>query len=90
MICKSKSGVVQLGLVLGLMLLAGGATLAQDVKYNFMPGTNFSKYHSYKWISIPENVHPSQIVDQETRANKRSIGRIVVLTELDLVLPSSI
>jgi hypothetical protein len=67
MICKSKSGEVQLGLVLGLMLLAGGAMLAQDVKYNFMPGTNFSKYHSYKWISIPENVHPSQIVDQEIK-----------------------
>jgi len=67
MICKSKSGVVHLGLVLGLMLLTGGSTLAQDVKYNFMPGTNFSKYHTYKWISIPENVHPSQIVDQEIK-----------------------
>src|SRR5260370_39270331 len=67
MICESKSGVVQLRLVLALMLLAGGATLAQDVKYNFMPGTNFSKYHAYKWISIPENVHPSQIVDQEIK-----------------------
>src|SRR5258706_9182178 len=67
MICESKSGVVQLRLVLALMLLAGGATLAQDVKYNFMPGTNFSKYHTYKWISIPEHVHPSQIVDQETK-----------------------
>ena len=67
MICKSKSGVVHLGLVLGLMLLTGGSTPAQDVKYNFMPGTNFSKYHTYKWISIPENVHPSQIVDQEIK-----------------------
>jgi hypothetical protein len=67
MICKSKGGVVHLGLVLGLMLLVGGATLAQDVKYNFMPGTNFSKYHTYKWMSIPENVYPSQIVDQEIK-----------------------
>jgi Domain of unknown function (DUF4136) len=67
MIGKSKRGVVHLGLVLGLMLLTGGSTLAQDVKYNFMPGTNFSKYHTYKWISIPENVHPSQIVDQEIK-----------------------
>src|SRR5260370_37770813 len=67
MICESKSGVVQLRLVLALMLLAGGATLAQDVKYNFMPGTKFSEYHTYKWISIPENVHPSQIVAQEIK-----------------------
>src|SRR5260370_39382493 len=67
MICESKSGVVQLRLVLALMLLAGGSTLAQDVKYNFMPGTNFSKYHTYKWVNIPENVHPNQIVDQEIK-----------------------
>src|SRR6266481_4941950 len=67
MFCKTKSGVIQLGLALGLMLLACGSTLAQDVKYNFMPGTNFSKYHTYKWINIPENVHPNQIVEQEIR-----------------------
>ena len=67
MICKMKSGLLQLGLALGLMLFASSSTLAQDVKYNFMPGTNFSKYHSYKWVNIPENVHPSQIVDQEIR-----------------------
>jgi hypothetical protein len=66
MICKSKSGVVQLGLVLGLMLLAGGAALAQDVKYNFMPGTNFSKYKTYKWVS-ESNIHPNQIVDQQIK-----------------------
>jgi hypothetical protein len=64
---KSKGGVVQFVVVMGLMLLACGSALAQDVKYNFMPGTNFSKYHTYKWVAIPENVHPSQIVDQEIR-----------------------
>ena len=67
MIGKSKSGVVGLGLAMALTLLVSGFTLAQDVKYNFMPGTNFSKYHTYKWVSIPENVHSSQIVDQEIR-----------------------
>jgi hypothetical protein len=46
--CNSKSGVVQVGLVMALLLLACGSTLGQDVKYNFMPGTNFSKYHTYK------------------------------------------
>jgi Domain of unknown function (DUF4136) len=66
MLCKAKSGVIQLGLVLGLILLAGGATLAQEVKYNFMPGTDFSKYHTYKWV--PEgNTHPNQIIDQQIK-----------------------
>jgi hypothetical protein len=63
--CNLKTGAVQVGLVMALLLLACGSSLGQDVKYNFMPGTNFSKFHTYKWISIPENVHPSQIVDQE-------------------------
>jgi Domain of unknown function (DUF4136) len=67
MICKTKSGVIHLVLALGLMLLACGSAPAQDVKYNFMPGTDFSKYHTYKWINIPENVHPSQIVEQEIK-----------------------
>lgn len=66
MICKSKSGVVYLGLVLGLMLLTGGSTLAQDVKYNFMPGTDFSKYKTYKWVA-ESNTHPNQIVDQQIK-----------------------
>jgi len=37
------------------------------VKYNFMPGTDFSKYHTYKWVDLPENVHPNQIVSQEIK-----------------------
>jgi hypothetical protein len=48
-------------------MLACESALAQDVHYNFMPGTDFSKYHTYKWISIAENVHPNQIVSQEIK-----------------------
>src|SRR5262244_738382 len=40
---------------------------AQDVHYNFMPGTDFSKFHTYKWIDLPQNAHPNQIVNQEIR-----------------------
>jgi hypothetical protein len=40
---------------------------AQDVTYNFMPGTDFSKYHTYKWVSIEGGAHPNQIVDQEIK-----------------------
>jgi hypothetical protein len=38
--------------------------LAQDVKYNAMPGTNFAKYHTYSWVDCGGK-HPSQITDQE-------------------------
>jgi len=67
MFCKAKSGCTQLSLLMGCMLLACGSTLAQDVHYNFMPGTDFSKYHTYKWITIPANVHPNQIVSEEIK-----------------------
>lgn len=50
-----------------LLVLMSGVALAQQVVYNYMPGTDFSKYHTYKWVDIPSNVHPNQIVAQEIR-----------------------
>jgi len=43
------------------------AALAQDVRTNFMPGTDFSKFHTYKWVNIEGGAHPNQIVDQEIK-----------------------
>ncbi len=53
--------------VLVVALVACTVSLAQDVRTNFMPGTDFSKYHTYKWIVIPGGVHPNQIVDAEIK-----------------------
>ena len=50
-------------LVLGCASYAG----AQDVHYNFMPGTDFSKYHTYKWVTIEGGAHPNQIMDAEIK-----------------------
>lgn len=51
--------------VLALVLVCGvGIGLAQDVNYNFMPGTDFSKFHTFKWVNLG-GPHPNQIVDQE-------------------------
>ena len=54
-------------IMLGIALLACGVAIAQDVKYNSMPGTDFSKYHTYKWIAIEGASHPNQIVDAEIK-----------------------
>jgi len=54
-------------IVLGSALMASSVTLAQDVKTNYMPGTNFAKYHTYKWVSIEGGAHPNQIVDAEIK-----------------------
>lgn len=82
MIGKLRISVVQFGLALGLMLLPCGATKGQDVKYNFMPGTDFSKYHTYKWVT-ESNVHPDQIIDQQIKdaVNQQLSGKGLSTTD---------
>jgi hypothetical protein len=63
-----RRGYKQFRLALvGMVVLLTGTLAAQDVKYNFMPGTDFSKFHTYKWVSIEGGAHPNQIVDQEIK-----------------------
>jgi len=50
-----------------LVLFAAGLLAAQDVKYNFMPGTDFSKFHTYKWVNVEGGAHPNQIMDAEIK-----------------------
>jgi hypothetical protein len=62
---KARERTIALGSV--TLLVLAGIAAAQDVRYNFMPGTNFSKYHTYKWVSIEGASHPNQIVDAEIK-----------------------
>jgi len=39
----------------------------QDVRTNYMPGTDFTKLHTYKWVNIEGAAHPNQIVDAEIK-----------------------
>jgi hypothetical protein len=50
--------------VLGLLLCVVPAS-AQDIKYNFLPGTDFAKYKTYKWVRIPKVDYPNQILDTQ-------------------------
>jgi hypothetical protein len=72
MFLSTKSKAVRFALLVSLILIACGVASAQEVHYNYMPGTDFSKYHTYKWIELPESAHPNQIVGQ---AIKDSINR---------------
>jgi hypothetical protein len=49
------------------MLFVGAGIWAQDTRSNYMPGTDFSKYKTYKWVSIEGGSHPNQIVDGEIK-----------------------
>lgn len=53
---------------IALVFAAGvgaGAALAQDVAVNYMPGTDFAKYKTYKWVVIEGAEKPNQIVDAQ-------------------------
>jgi hypothetical protein len=38
---------------------------AQKVRYNYAPGTNFSKYKTYKWQRVEKAQYPNQILDEQ-------------------------
>jgi hypothetical protein len=53
-------------LVVALLLVTAGPLAAQDVRYNFMPGADFSKYRTYKWVNTGD-AHPNQIMDAQIK-----------------------
>jgi hypothetical protein len=61
------TGLFLPALAVSLLVFVAGSAAAQDVTYNAMPGTNFSKYHTYKWVDIAGGAHPNQIVDAEIK-----------------------
>jgi hypothetical protein len=50
-----------------------------------MPGTDFSKYHSYKWVLIEGGQHPDQIIDAEIKqsVDKQLASKGLTKTETD-------
>ncbi len=48
-------------------LLVCSATNAQDVRTNYMPGTDFAKYHTYKWVAIEGRGAPDQILEAQIK-----------------------
>ena len=55
-----------LAVLVTLLLVTTGTLSAQDISYNFMPRTDFSKYHTYTWVNIGR-AHPDQIKDAEIK-----------------------
>jgi len=51
----------------GLLLTVSVFVAAQDIKTNYVPGTDFSKYKTYKWVTVDGAEQPDQIVDQQIK-----------------------
>ena len=66
-----------------LCCLVAPAAFAQDVTYNFMPGTDFTKYHTNRWELIEGGMHPKQIVDAQIKQSVDSQLAAKGLTKTD-------
>lgn len=80
---KILSRMAKVGMGLLFALLACSVMLAQDVRTNSMPGTNFAKYHTYKWVMIEGASHPNQIVDAQIKSSVDSQLAAKGLTKTD-------
>jgi hypothetical protein len=75
--------MAMLGVAFLITLCVPGAASAQDVKYNFMPGTDFSKFHTYRWITIQNGAHPNPILDAQIKQSVDSQLASKGLTKTD-------
>jgi hypothetical protein len=65
---KMKTWVV-FAVAIGLLVVAApGIARAQDIATNFVPGTDFTTYKTYKWVVIEGAEKPDQIVDAQITA----------------------
>jgi Domain of unknown function (DUF4136) len=53
---------------LALVVLMSAVAVTQDVHYNSMPGIDFSKYHTYKWVAVPGAEQLNQIQESELKS----------------------
>jgi hypothetical protein len=83
MLRESRNRLARIGIGVVLALLASSLTPAQDVTSNAMPGTDFSKYHTYKWVAIEGATQPNQIVDAQIKASVDSQLAAKGLTKTD-------
>jgi hypothetical protein len=56
-------------LILAAVLLLGSvtATVAQDVRYNFAQGEDFSKYKTYKWVDLKGADQADQLTQRQIK-----------------------
>jgi hypothetical protein len=78
-----RTNVAKLGIAFALALVACTLTHAQEISTNSMPGTDFSKYHTYKWVTIEGATQPNQIVDAQIKASIDSQLATKGLTKTD-------
>ena len=69
---ESRNWKEKFGPALVLALVVCSVTRGQDVRTNYMPGMDFSKYHTYAWVGELKGIprvggQPDQILDTQVK-----------------------
>ena len=72
-------------MTLAAVLMACIVVAGQDVRTNYMPGTDFAKYKTYKWVTIEGGQHQNQIMDAEIKqaADAQLAAKGLTKTDID-------
>ena len=64
---NSRMTIAVVAAAIAVCALGAGAAFAQDVNVNYVPGTDFSGYKTYKWVEIQGAEKPDQILDTQIK-----------------------
>src|SRR5687767_12569203 len=62
---KRSAKALRLSAVGIVLLFCCSWAAAQDIRYNFMPGADFSKYKTYRWVKVAKAQYPNDILDKQ-------------------------
>ncbi len=82
---KSVRLLLRAALVVAVIVGVVGPVAAQDVRYNALPGTDFTKYKTFKWVKIEGANYPDEITDAQikTAIEKQLATKGMTKTEAD-------
>jgi len=83
MLQEIRNRMASVGLGLALALSVCSAARAQDVRSNSMPGIDFAKYRTYKYVPIEGATQPNQIVDAQIKMSVDAQLKAKGLTRTD-------
>jgi hypothetical protein len=64
---KVHNQLINLSFISAVLLAVSLNCLGQEVRYNFLQGTDFTKYKTYRWVKLKEIEYPTDDVDQKIR-----------------------
>ena len=68
---------------IALLLLTASSALSQDIRYNFDDTANFSKFRTYKWVTLKSEAPIDELTDEQIKAPLNAAFARKGLTKVD-------